>query len=140
MLICHSIENQSHRKYKIHRIWETCNHNNSFNIDLFSDTHTLRIKCEYSRTQCVGGAKEVKIERVFLIIVGLPPFVFDPQLIRNGPKLGRKLFQLSRAQEWIKNTAPDSGVQSGSKRSSYTLDRWSTNPWCKIFQKYLPNI
>jgi len=41
--------------------------NNSFNFDLFSDTHTLRIQCEYTRTQCVGGAEEVKIERVILI-------------------------------------------------------------------------
>jgi len=44
------------------------NQNNSFNLDLFSDTHTLRIQCEYTWTQCVGGAEEVKIERVILII------------------------------------------------------------------------
>ena len=48
------------------------NQNNSFNPDLFSDTHTFRIHCEYSRTECVGGAKEVTIERFILIIRGDP--------------------------------------------------------------------
>ena len=45
------------------------NQNNSFNLDLFSDTKTLRIHCEYTRTQYVVGAKDVKIKRVILIIV-----------------------------------------------------------------------
>ena len=52
------------------RVGVICNNKkNSFNFDLFSATHTLRIQCEYTRTQCVGGAEEVKIERVILITI-----------------------------------------------------------------------
>ena len=45
------------------------NQNNSFDLDLFSDTQTLRIQCEYTRTHFAGGAKEVRIKRVILITV-----------------------------------------------------------------------
>ena len=41
--------------------------NNSFNPDLFSDTRTLRIQYEHTQKQCVGVAKEVRIERVIRI-------------------------------------------------------------------------
>ena len=50
--------------------FESRNQNNSFNLDPFRDSHRLRIHSEYCRTQCVGGAKEVKIERDILIIRG----------------------------------------------------------------------
>ena len=46
------------------KLGEYGNQKNSFNLY----TYTLTIQREYTRTQCVGGAKEVKIERVLLII------------------------------------------------------------------------
>ena len=44
------------------------NPRDSLCIDLFSDTHTLRIQFEYPRTQCVGVAKDVKTKRVIYFI------------------------------------------------------------------------
>jgi len=41
--------------------------NNSFNLDLFSDTHTLRSSIPTMNSQCVVVAKEVKIEQVIRI-------------------------------------------------------------------------
>ena len=47
------------------------NQNNSFNLDLFSATHTLSSSILTLNSQCVGVAKEVKIKRVILIAVRL---------------------------------------------------------------------
>ena len=44
------------------------NPRDSLYLDLFSDTNTLRIQFECTRTQSVGVAKEVKINRVIYFI------------------------------------------------------------------------
>ena len=41
--------------------------NNSFNPDLFSDTHTVFLSIIRLNCECVGVAKEVRIEKVILI-------------------------------------------------------------------------
>ena len=50
------------------------NQNNSFNLDLFSTTHTLSSSMLTLNSQCAGVAKEVKIKRVILIIVFFAQF------------------------------------------------------------------
>ena len=62
-----SITRWERSEVKTLKLGEYGNQKNSFHL-YQGHPYTLTIQREYTRTQCVGGAKEVKIERVLLII------------------------------------------------------------------------
>ena len=59
-LPCQHLGDSSRTKLKIdyQKFGPKNNQNNSFNPDLFSDTHTLRIQYEYTQKECMGVAIE----------------------------------------------------------------------------------